>query len=209
MSDHGRSGFPSTSRGPAGVPSVRLVLLDRDGVINQDSPDFIRTLDEWMPIPGAIDAISRLKHHEFLVGICTNQSGVGRGLLTEATLADMHGLLQKHLLERNAGIDAWRYCPHLPDSGCECRKPRPGMLLDLMRALGVDAQQTCFVGDSLRDMEAARAAGCEGVLVRTGHGRSVEAQARLVGVVRVYDDLSSFADAQIESLQHRIPRVQQ
>ena len=189
--------------------SVRLIVLDRDGVINLDSANFIKSLAEWQPIPGALEAIARLKNHGFLVAVCTNQSGVGRGLLSESTLHEIHEHLSHALAGFGAGLDDWRYCPHLPDEGCECRKPKPGMLLELMSTLGVDPAQTCFVGDSLRDMQAAQAAGCEGVLVRTGHGSEVEAAVLSIGIRRVYDDLAAFADAQIESLQHSESGLQQ
>lgn len=195
MSDHANS---NCDRG--GQTPRRLILLDRDGVINFDSPAFIRSVSDWRPIPGALEAIARLHRHDFLIGVCTNQSGVGRGLLSESTLLEIHARIDRELAALGAGIDAWRYCPHLPEAGCACRKPRPGMLLDLIATFAVDPADTCFVGDSLRDLQSARAAGCEPVLVRTGHGRGVEAEARSSGVTRIYDDLQAFAAAEIEAL---------
>lgn len=186
----------------------RLILLDRDGVINFDSPAFIRSVSDWRPIPGALPAIARLHRHGFQIGVCTNQSGVGRGLLSETTLLAIHARVDEELAALGACIHAWRYCPHLPEAGCDCRKPRPGMLLDLMAAFTADPARTCFVGDSLRDLQSAQAAGCEPVLVRTGHGREAEAEARTLGVTRIYDDLQAFASAEIDALGEAADGVQ-
>ncbi|MCB1684275.1 MAG: D-glycero-beta-D-manno-heptose 1,7-bisphosphate 7-phosphatase [Pseudomonadales bacterium] len=195
MSDHANSNWDRGGPAPR-----RLILLDRDGVINFDSPAFIRSVSDWRPIPGALEAIARLHHRGFQIGVCTNQSGIGRGLLTEATLLEIHARIDRELAAMGAGIHAWRYCPHLPEAGCSCRKPRPGMLLDLIATFAANAADTCFVGDSLRDLQSAQAAGCEPVLVRTGHGQAAEAEARSSGVTRIYDDLQAFATAEIEAL---------
>lgn len=173
---------------------ARLILLDRDGVINVDSPAYIKDADEWIPIAGALDAIARLKREGWLVGVCSNQAGIGRGILSEGALARIHQRMAERLAEHGAALDGLRYCPHHPDDGCDCRKPRPGMLLSLMSELHADPAQTLFVGDQMKDLAAARAAGCRPVLVRTGHGAASEADARAAGVDCVVDDLAALAD---------------
>ncbi|MDZ7668381.1 MAG: D-glycero-beta-D-manno-heptose 1,7-bisphosphate 7-phosphatase [Gammaproteobacteria bacterium] len=172
---------------------ARLILLDRDGVINAESEAFIKDAAEWHALPGALAAIAQLKRRGFQVAVCSNQSGVGRGLMSEAALARIHEKLLAGLAEHGVALDAVRYCPHHPDDGCHCRKPRPGMLLEIMAELGVAASDTVFVGDSLRDLEAAAAAGCRSALVRTGNGTAAEAQAAVMGIVWVGDDLGAFA----------------
>lgn len=183
---------------------TRLILIDRDGVINRDSPAFVKSVSEFVPLDGAIDAIARLHRAGFKIAVCTNQSGVGRGLLAETTLTAIHAELVRRVEAAGGRLDALRYCPHAPDAGCNCRKPKPGMLTDLMTVLGEPPQRTVFVGDSLRDVKAAHAAGCEAVLVRTGNGSEAEADARRLGVVEVHDDLAAFATARIE--RARTPR---
>jgi len=172
---------------------TRLILLDRDGVINFDSPDYIKDADEWVPIPGALAAIARLQTAGYQVAVCTNQAGIGRGILTAAALGRIHDKLRAHLARYGAALDGLAYCPHHPDDGCACRKPQPGMLLTMMRQLQVEPSETLYVGDSLRDMQAAHAAGCAAALVRTGAGAGVEAAARALGVTCVADDLAALA----------------
>lgn len=176
-------------------PKIRLVLLDRDGVINHDSENYITAVDQWRPITGSIDAVQRLQER-FQVAVCTNQAGIGRGLLTEDILDAIHEVLQATL--RRAGAKAIHvyHCPHRPDAGCDCRKPEPGLLIEAMQAAGVSARETCFVGDSLRDLDAARHAGCTPILVRTGNGREVEiAEPSPLQGVSIYDDLAACATA--------------
>ena len=180
---------------------ARLILLDRDGVINQDSAAFVKSEDEFIPLPGALEAIAALSRSGFLVAVCTNQSGIGRGLLTEAVLERIHRKLRQGISAAGGTLHGIQYCPHLPDDGCDCRKPKPGMVLKLMHSLSVDAAETTFVGDSLRDVQAGRAAGCRVVLVRTGNGGKAEADARQSGCREVYDDLASFAKAEIARVQ--------
>jgi len=172
---------------------TRLILLDRDGVINVDSPCHIKNAEEWLPIPGALEAIALLKSAGLLVGVCTNQSGIGRGLLDERALGRIHDKLTMLLADRGASLDVLEYCPHRPEAGCGCRKPRPGMLIRAMTRLGVAPADTLFVGDSLRDMQAARAAGCAAALVLTGKGRGSVADAAEMGVTWVAEDLSALA----------------
>ena len=155
----------------------KLILLDRDGVINEDSPDYIKSPSEWHPIDGSLHAIGELCAAGALVGICTNQAGIGRGILTRDALLAIHDTMHSALKTAapSAELSAVLFCPHHPDDGCECRKPQPGMLLKAMQALQVSSSQTCFVGDSLTDLQAAQSAGIQPVLVRTGNGLDTEA----------------------------------
>ena len=159
-----------------------LILLDRDGVINRDSDAFIKSEDEFLPLPGAYDAIAALCRAGFRIAVCTNQSGIGRGLLSETVLAAIHQKLERGIVAAGGILDGISYCPHLPEDDCDCRKPRPGMILKLMGRLQVRAEETTFVGDSLRDLEAGLAAGCRVVLVRTGNGAASEAEGQGAGL---------------------------
>ncbi|MFB1487183.1 MULTISPECIES: D-glycero-beta-D-manno-heptose 1,7-bisphosphate 7-phosphatase [unclassified Thiocapsa] len=174
----------------------RVVILDRDGVINEDSEHFVKSLDEWIPLPGSIDAIVRLSHAGYRVAVATNQSGLARGLLTPADLDAMHHKLRDLLAEQGGRIEMIVYCPHGPDDGCGCRKPKPGMLKEIGGRLSVDLAGIPFVGDSLGDIVAARAAGADPWMVRTGKGEGTLASGfpGLAGVP-VYADLASVADA--------------
>jgi D-glycero-D-manno-heptose 1,7-bisphosphate phosphatase len=147
-----------------------LVILDRDGVINQDSDDYIRSVADWIPLPGSIDAIARLSRAGYKVAIATNPSGIGRGFYDEYALAQMHELM--HTLVEDAGghIDAVVYCPHLPDAGCACRKPLPGLLDAIAEVLQVPLQNAWFVGDAEKDLETALCRECRPILVLTGKG---------------------------------------
>jgi len=174
-----------------------LVIIDRDGVINEDSDDYIKSVAEWRPIAGSLEAIAELHRANWRVAVITNQSGVARGLYDERTLAAIHG----HMLERVraaggelAGV--W-YCPHLPDAGCECRKPRPGLFRQLERDLRVSVLGAPYIGDRLSDVQAAEGAGAYPMLVRTGTGAETET---LLGetAVPVYDDLWAAARALLD-----------
>jgi D-glycero-D-manno-heptose 1,7-bisphosphate phosphatase len=178
---------------------ARLILLDRDGVINAESPAYIKDADEWRPLPGALEAIALLQGHGWLVGVCSNQAGIGRGLLDAAALERIHTRMVQALAARGGRLDGVRYCPHHPADGCPCRKPKPGMLLALMDELAVTPEQTLYVGDRVQDVEAALAAGVRPVLVRTGHGAEAEAQGRALGVTCVADDLAELARRLVES----------
>lgn len=173
---------------------ARLILLDRDGVINQDSPDYVKHVDEWHEIPGSLEAIARLKRAGLMVAVCSNQSGLARGLFGADALNDIHRELAARLARRGARLDGLRVCPHGPDEGCRCRKPRPGMLLDTLEDLSVPAAEALFVGDSARDQAAAAAAGCGFALVLTGNGAGHAAAAQAAGAVWVGPDLAAFAD---------------
>ena len=175
------------------------VILDRDGVINADSDHFIKNLDEWRPLPGSIDAIARLCRAGFQVAVATNQSGVGRGLIAPEALAAMHRELERLVVAAGGRIAGIFFCPHVPEDGCDCRKPRPGLLHSIATQFAIALAGIPAIGDSLRDLEAALAVGCEPILVRTGNGLATERalashpNARLHSVV-VLDDLTAAAD---------------
>jgi len=171
---------------------MRLVILDRDGVINEDSDDFIKSEDEWIPIPGSLEAIAQLTHAGFNIAVATNQSGIGRGLFDVSVLHDMHNKMSDLLEEKGGYIDAVFFCPHLPSANCSCRKPKPGMLLDIAQRFDYDSLAgVYFIGDTYRDVESARAAGATPVLVKTGKGkRTIEnhTEEELQDVL-IFDDL--------------------
>jgi len=174
---------------------MKLVILDRDGVINTDSDQFIKTPDEWKPIPGSLEAIARLTHSGFRVVVCSNQSGVGRGLLDMAALNAINDKMYKALAPLGGRIDALFYCPHPAEANCACRKPRPGMFEDIAKRFNVPLTGVPSVGDSLRDMQASVAAGCRPILVLTGKGRKTLAAGGLPEGVQVFDDLAAAARA--------------
>lgn len=148
-----------------------LIVLDRDGVINKDSPHFIKSPDEWIPIPGSLEAIARLKQAGHTVVVATNQSGVGRGLYTLDTLAAIHQKMLAALQAVGASLDGIYYCPHHPDEGCDCRKPKAGMMHQIARDFNPNWPDAMLVGDSLRDLQSAAAVGCPATLVLTGKGQ--------------------------------------
>ncbi len=190
----------------AGAGEVRLVIVDRDGVINYDSPDHIRSPEEWVPIPGSLDAIARLNRAGYRVMVATNQSGLGRGLFDIGALTRIHHKMQRLLAEAGASIEAVFFCPHTPADDCPCRKPRPGLLRDIRRRLGVDLAEVVVVGDTLADVEAAVAAGARPVLVQSGKERiSPEALSGVGEDVPVYDDLAGFVDAFLHAEPARRP----
>ncbi len=169
-----------------------LVMMDRDGVINEDSAEFIKSVEEWRPIPGSLEAIAALHRAGWRVAVVTNQSGVGRGLYDEPTLAQIHEHMRERVRAAGGELAGIYYCPHLPEDGCECRKPRPGMFRALERELGLAVAGAPYVGDRLSDVEAAEAVGARPMLVRTGTGAATEA---LLGARRVpvFDDLAAAA----------------
>jgi len=149
----------------------RYVLLDRDGVINEDSDQFIKSPDEWRPIPGSLEAIALLHAKGFKVAVITNQSGIARGLLDLAMLDKIHQKMLRLVAENGGAIEAIYFCPHGPENGCDCRKPKPGLLLAFAAEHQVDLHDAVLIGDSLRDIQAAEAAGVRPILVKTGKGR--------------------------------------
>jgi D-glycero-D-manno-heptose 1,7-bisphosphate phosphatase len=150
--------------------AARLIVLDRDGVINHDSDQFIKSPDEWRPIPGSLEAVARLNHAGYRVVVATNQSGVGRGLLDITMLNAIHERMHKALAQVGGRVDAIFFCPHSADSQCECRKPRPGMLVEIGRRFGVDMAGIPCIGDSPRDLACAEVVGAQPMLVLTGKG---------------------------------------
>ena len=178
---------------------MKLVILDRDGTINEDRDDYVKSPDEWIPIPGALEAIARLNHAGWHAVVASNQSGIGRGLFDMSTLNAMHLKLHQLLAKQGGRIDAVFFCPHTPSDGCDCRKPMPGLFRQIGERYGVDLTQVPVVGDVLRDLQAGSAAGCQPHLVRTGKAaRMSDAQidelcAQVPGT-RVHQDLDAFAD---------------
>ena len=155
--------------------SQRLVILDRDGVINGDSPDFIKTPEEWEPLPGSLDAIARLTDAGATIVVASNQSGLGRGLISPENLDAIHEKMCQAVEQQGGRLDGIFFCPHRPDDGCDCRKPRPGLLQQIALTYNADLGGVPAVGDSLRDLEATREAGALPVLVRTGNGNRTQA----------------------------------
>ena len=154
---------------------MKLVILDRDGTINHDSDQYIKSPAEWKPIKGSLEAIARLTQDGWRVVVATNQSGIGRGLFDMATLNAIHDLMHRAVHQAGGRIDAIFFCPHASESNCGCRKPKPGMLLEIARRMNVELEGVPMVGDSLRDLQAAAAAGAKPVLVLTGKGRRTRA----------------------------------
>ena len=176
---------------------MKLVILDRDGVINHDSEAFIKSPAEWKPIAGSLAAIARLNQAGFHVIVASNQSGVGRGLLDMAALNAIHDKMHKALAQAGGRVDAIFFCPHAADDNCHCRKPRPGMLTDIAHRLNTDLNAVPVVGDSIRDLQAAVAAGASPVLVLTGNGKKTQRAGGLPPGTRVFADLAAAADALI------------
>ena len=173
---------------------MKLVILDRDGTINHDSEDHIKSPSEWRPIEGSLEAIARLTQAGFRIVVATNQSGIARGLLDSATLIAIHDTLQRAAVQAGGRIDAFFFCPHAADSGCKCRKPQPGMLLEVARRFNISLENTYMVGDALRDVQAAASAGARPVLVLTGRGRMTRAAGGLPAGTAVFDSLAAFAE---------------
>lgn len=180
----------------------RLVILDRDGVINEESDAYVKSVDEWIPVPGSLEAIVRLNAAGYHTALATNQAGVARGLLTEAELGAIHRHIDAVLDGMGGRLDPVVYSTDGPDSDSPRRKPGPGMLLEIAAAFDVDLAGVPFVGDSWRDVQAARAAGATPVLVRTGKGAATLAAGDDLSDVAVYDDLAAFADA-VLSREHK------
>lgn len=149
---------------------MKLIILDRDGTINWDSEDFVKTVDEWIPMPGALEAIARLNHAGWRVVVAANQPGLGRGLFEMASLNQIHAKMHKLLAAQGGRIDAVFFCPHAPGEGCTCRKPGAGLFEQIRERYGVELKNVPAAGDGLRDIQAGAAAGCEVHLLLTGQG---------------------------------------
>ena len=174
---------------------MKLVVLDRDGVINFDSDEYIKSPAEWTPIPGSLEAVARLTQAGFRVVLATNQAGLARGLFDMAMLNAIHDKMHKAVNQQGGRIDAVFFCPHAPDAGCDCRKPRPGMLLEIGRRFDVALTEVPVIGDSLRDLQAASAAGARPTLVRTGNGELTLKAGGLPKGTMIYQDLAAAAQA--------------
>lgn len=174
---------------------TKLVILDRDGVINFDSAQFIKSPAEWKPIPGSLEAIARLNQNGYKVVVATNQSGVGRGLFDMETLNSIHTKMHKALFTVGGRVDAIFYCPHAADSACDCRKPKPGMFKRIAETLNADLKGVPAIGDSLRDLQAAVAAGCKPILVHTGKGEKTKAEGNLPEGTQEFGDLAAAVTA--------------
>lgn len=176
---------------------MKLIVLDRDGVINHDSDAYIKSTDEWVPIDGSLEAITRLSQSGYTVAIASNQSGLARGYFDIDTLTAIHKKMDEMLAKLGGRVDAIFYCPHGPDDGCDCRKPKPGMLLDIGQRFNVPLNDVFFVGDSVSDVKAAKSAYAQPMLVRTGKGIKAEkiVQTEYKKNIPVYDDLAAAVTA--------------
>lgn len=179
---------------------MKLVILDRDGVINQDSKGFIKSPDEWIALPGSLEAIARLSHANWRIVIASNQSGIARGLFSMGTLNKIHAKLRHELAQAGGQIDALFICPHGPNDSCLCRKPQPGMLLDIARRYDIDLKNVPMVGDSLRDLQAAAAVGCAPWLVLTGNGRKTYKSGDLPAGTKIAEDLAALAELWLQGV---------
>lgn len=196
--------IPSNERGTsrrADAPSElgnterasKLIILDRDGVINHDSPNYIKSVQEWRPIPGSLEAIARLNRAGYRVVVATNQSGIARGLFEAHVVKAIHRKMDALLAPLGGCIAAFYVCPHGADDECDCRKPRAGLFKQIANDENANLEGVPAVGDSLRDIEAALTAGAMPVLVRTGKGEDTLKSGALPRGVRVFDDLAAFA----------------
>jgi D-glycero-D-manno-heptose 1,7-bisphosphate phosphatase len=174
---------------------MKLIILDRDGVINHDSEDFIKSPAEWIPIPGSLEAIARLNQAGYRVVVATNQSGIARGLFDVATLNAIHQKLHNAAQQAGADIDAIFYCPHAADDNCDCRKPKPGMLQTIASRFNPSLKGVPNVGDSLRDLQAGYGMDCVPYLVLTGKGQRTLEKGGLPPGTVVYPDLASVVDS--------------
>jgi D-glycero-D-manno-heptose 1,7-bisphosphate phosphatase len=173
---------------------MRLLLLDRDGVINFERDDYVKSPEEWQAIPGSLEAIARATRAGVRMAVITNQSGLARGLFDVATLHAIHSRMLTSIQEAGGQIEAIFFCPHAPEEGCECRKPAPGLLQLASERLNKSLEDVPFIGDALTDLEAARRAGAKPVLVRTGKGERTLATGVGLELVPVFRDLAEAID---------------
>ncbi|MFH2134574.1 MAG: D-glycero-beta-D-manno-heptose 1,7-bisphosphate 7-phosphatase [Pseudomonadota bacterium] len=170
---------------------MKLIILDRDGVINYDSDQFIKSPDEWKPIPGSLEAIARLNQEGYRVVVATNQSGIGRGLFDMPTLNAIHDKMHKSLAQVGGRIDAIFFCPHTNEADCSCRKPKSGMMLEISARYGIGLAGVPAVGDSLRDLESTARLGATPYLVLTGKGMKTKEKGGLPEGTLIYPDLAA------------------
>lgn len=187
--------------------AINLIILDRDGVINEDSDAYVKSVEEWLPIAGSIEAIAAMRENGYEVAVATNQSGIARGYFSIDVLDAMHEKLRGLLFDLGAEIGPITYCPHGPDDDCDCRKPKPGLLRKIAEHYQCDLNRAYMVGDSLRDLQAGAAAGCHCVLVKTGKGaktwkKMVSGEAGDWPELMVFDSLSEFANYLITDAKH-------
>jgi D-glycero-D-manno-heptose 1,7-bisphosphate phosphatase len=173
---------------------MKLIILDRDGVINHDSDAFIKSPDEWIPIPGSLEAIARLNQAGYRVIVATNQSGIARGLFNVVTLNAIHQKMHTAAQQVGADIDAVFFCPHAADDNCDCRKPKAGMLFEIAKRFNTNLKGVPNVGDSLRDLQAGFVAGCTPYLVLTGKGEKTRAKGGLPPGTTMHTNLAAFVD---------------
>ena len=183
----------------AGKPRMKLIILDRDGVLNLDSDAFIKSPQEWLPIPGSLEAMARLNQAGYRVMVATNQSGIARGLFSMTTLNAIHQKMHAAAQQVGAHFDAVFFCPHAADDNCDCRKPRPGMLLSLAQRLGVSLKGVPTVGDSLRDLQAGFVAGCVPYLVLTGKGEKTRDTGGLPPGTTIFPNLAAVVDKLLDA----------
>ena len=172
---------------------MKLVILDRDGTINQDSDQYIKSPAEWKPIPGSLEAIARLTQGGWRIAVATNQSGLSRGLFDMATLNAIHAEMHRAVAQAGGRIDAIFFCPHAADSNCECRKPKPGLLREIGTRYDMELKGVPVIGDALRDIEAAAAVGAQPYLVLTGKGRKTRDAGGLPKGTEIFADLAAIA----------------
>lgn len=172
----------------------QLIILDRDGVINHDSDEFIKSPDEWEAIPGSLEAIAKLNQAGYRIVVVTNQSGLSRGLFTLDDLHQIHHKMHKFLEDVGGTVEAIFFCPHHPKEECQCRKPRPGMFQDIANRLGISLVNVPVVGDSLGDLQAAIASGAKPILVLTGKGKQTVDEMLGFDDVPIYNDLADFVN---------------
>lgn len=180
---------------------MKLIILDRDGVINHDSDEFVKSADEWIPLEGSLDAIASLTQAGYTLAVATNQSGLQRGLFGMQELNEMHNKMHKLVQQSGGQIDGIWFCPHTSDAACHCRKPAPGMILDIINRFNADAHEVYMVGDSLRDLQAIHAAGGRAVLVKTGKGQKTLTKdaEHLPNNTLIFDDLLAFSQFIIQN----------
>lgn len=179
--------------------ATKLVILGRDGILNEYREGHVTAPEEWVPVPGALDAVARINHAGWHTVVATNQAGIGRGMIDMAAVNAVHAHMNRLLMTQGGRIDAVFFCPHVPEENCDCRKPKPGMMKEIGQRYGIDLVQVPMVGDTLRDLQAAQAAGCEPHLVLSGRARGLEGDAlqqmlAQVPATQVHADLGAFAD---------------
>ena len=180
-------------------PVVKLVILGRDGILNEYRDDHVKAPHEWHPIDGALEAVARLNHAGWHTVVATNQSGIGRGMIDMASVNAVHAHMNRELMSVGGRVDAVFFCPHTPEDQCDCRKPLPGLMREIGKRYGIDLRMVPMVADTLRDLQAAHASGCEPHLIRTGRAQQLSEEqlgnmlAQVPGTV-VHDDLAEFAE---------------